>query len=89
MNDKTGQPEKDHHCRDLLERFSAYLERDLDASCCEELEKHLDECHDCVDTMDRLKELVQLCREASSEALPEPSADLRRRILDSLEGEPG
>ncbi len=75
------------HCKDLLERFSSYLDAELDSSCCEQLERHLAECPECVETMEGVRRFITLCRQASSEeAIPPPAdafrARLRKRLLE-------
>lgn len=60
------EPDRQGHCRDLLERFSEYLDGDLEEGCCRELERHLADCADCVSTVDDLSRMLSLCRQASS-----------------------
>ncbi len=75
----------DGHCKDLLERFSAYLDGELDQGCCQELELHLADCVECVDTVDGMRRMLAICRqerEAATGATPSP--EFRRRLLDAL-----
>ncbi len=78
----------DTRCRDLIERYSEFLEGDLDAPCCRQLEEHLRECPDCFRDVDTLHKLRRMCQEiASGSGGPEPEAGLRLRLLARLEQE--
>lgn len=86
MTRKTDQPSG--HCRDILERFSRYLEGELDSADCAELEQHLQDCPDCVRTSQEFKQLLDMCRKyGACKEIPDPSPDLTERILNSLKEE--
>lgn len=76
---------RDGHCRKLLERFSAYLDGDLDQVCCQELELHLADCPGCVDAVEGMRRIVAICEaERRSGTGPKPAADLRLRLLNAV-----
>jgi len=70
------------HCKDLLGMFSDYVDGDLAAEFCTELERHLAECENCriiVDTLRRTVYLVQVTKEPA--LVPD---DVRQRLYRSL-----
>ncbi len=83
MTRKTEHPPG--HCRDILERFSQYLEGDLDPDRGAQLERHLKECPDCIRTSEEFKELLDMCRKyGACKEVPDPSPDLTSRIMNSV-----
>ncbi len=75
----------DGHCKDLLERFSAYLDGDLEHGCCQELERHLDDCMNCVGTVEGMRRMLAICQqERLSGSDVKPSADFRRKLLAAV-----
>ena len=63
-------------CRRLLVSISAYLDGELDATACDEIEAHCQRCADCAAVISGLRATVGLCRQAGSTPLPEA---VRRR----------
>lgn len=70
-----------HHCSELLERFSEYLEKDMDEVCVKELEEHIDECIECATMMSEFQHLVDLYHKMGHQG-PQPclSEDCRKRV---------
>lgn len=68
------------HCKDLLERFSQYIDGELDESLCLEIEHHIADCDDCRIMLDTLKKTIVLYRtkEKEEETLP---LDVRDRLV--------
>jgi len=58
-------------CHDYISGLNDYLDGDMSADLCEEIEKHLGECENCRIMVDTLKQTVVLCREGKPEKLPE------------------
>ncbi len=70
-------------CRELLKRCSAYLEGDLDSTCCEEMEAHLKTCTRCRSMLAELKWTIEACRHTPvAEVPPEVSAAIRARLRE-------
>ena len=65
-------------CRRLLGRISEYLDGDLDASSCVEVENHARSCARCAALIESLRQTVGLCRQAATVPLPD---DVRARAL--------
>ncbi|HZW04208.1 MAG TPA: zf-HC2 domain-containing protein [Anaerolineaceae bacterium] len=73
----------DHnHCKDLLSTLSDYMDGELSAELCTELEMHLRSCENCrivVNTLHKTIELYQAT--AGDESLPTP---VRERLFRNL-----
>ena len=69
-------------CEDLHERLTELTEGTLPTDACEEINRHLAECHDCQLVRQDLEDLARLCREgAQPTTMP---AEVRNRILGML-----
>ena len=73
----TNQPD----CAAILEKVSAYLDQELDAATCAEIDRHCAGCDDCTALIAGLRQTVGLCRETGSRPLP---ADVRARAQASI-----
>jgi anti-sigma factor RsiW len=73
------------HCRVLLERLSAYIDRDLPPADCRRLDAHARRCPRCATVIAELRETVSLCRRAAGKPLPpavrKAARDRIRRLL--------
>lgn len=68
-------------CDDLISNLSDYIDGELDAQTCSELEKHLAGCKNCRLMVDSMKMTVKLCRDGVCEDLP-PA--LQKKLDDKL-----
>lgn len=71
----------DISCEEVIERLFDYLDRELDAHTRQEIDRHLERCHDCFSRAEferRLRERV-----ASTGTQPAPER-LRRRINELI-----
>ena len=76
----------DHgNCQHLLASLSAYLDEEVSAGLCAEIEQHMGECEKCRVVVDTLRQTVDLYR-----TLPQPalSEGARKRLYCSLDLEP-
>ena len=58
------------NCRDLLDKLSEYIDGELDPRLCQEIERHMADCHPCLLFVDSLKKTITLYKYATSEPLP-------------------
>lgn len=72
-----------HHptCREMLEQLSSYIDGELPAALCVELEAHLAECPDCRVMVDTMRKTIVLYRAQSPGELP---ADVKHRLYRVL-----
>jgi anti-sigma factor RsiW len=55
----------------LFERLSEYIDRELDAPTCKEIEAHIKACKPCQVCLNTLKQTVKLCKNLESRQVPE------------------
>ena len=58
------------HCDELIQNLSDYIDGELDAGLCKELEEHLKGCNNCRLMVDSLRMTVKLCKDGRCEDLP-------------------
>ncbi len=74
--------EHEMNCLDILRNMSDYIDGELDAEFCKEIEAHIRSCPDCKIVVDTLKKTLQLYRISGQEiTLPK---DVRERLFGRL-----
>ncbi len=68
-------------CRQLLRLLSDYIDDELEAALCRELEAHLAACENCRIVVDTLRKTVLLYRSAYPPTLP---AEVEERLFQVL-----
>jgi anti-sigma factor RsiW len=71
----------DAACRTILRDISAYLDGELDATACKDIERHCQACSSCRELVDGLRDTIGLCRNAGRTPLPDA---VRQRARDSI-----
>lgn len=69
-------------CREMLGRFSDYIDGDLEAALCAELEAHLEGCADCQVVIDTMRRTITLYRDQATTELPAAVAERLYQALD-------
>jgi anti-sigma factor RsiW len=69
-------------CKDLLGTLSAYIDGELEAELCAQIEQHVAQCTNCSIVVDTLRQTVTLYHDHGHEPLPE---DVRLRLLAALD----
>lgn len=70
-------------CPDILKNLNAYIDGDLDAMLCDQIEAHIDACPNCQIVVNTLKKTIQLYQiDGQETALPN---EARRRLFASLD----
>jgi anti-sigma factor (TIGR02949 family) len=72
----------DHNCKYLLSSLSSYIDGELEARLCAELERHLEDCENCRVVVDSLQKTVSLYRESNANV--ECPEDIRQRLFHTL-----
>lgn len=71
------------NCRHLLSSLSDYVDGELEAQLCAELERHLQGCENCQIVVDSLRKTIYLYRTTAAEiAMPQ---DVRQRLYSRLD----
>jgi anti-sigma factor RsiW len=68
-------------CRKHIQDIADYIDGELDAKLCRELEAHLKDCSNCRLMVDTLKKTVILCKDGKKEELPE---SIRSKLTDAV-----
>ena len=68
-------------CDEVLANISRYLDRELNTTACDAIERHCLACASCAALVTSLRETVGLCRQAGTVPLPE---DVRQRARESV-----
>ena len=69
-------------CFELLEQLSEYIDGRLSANLCDDIEAHLQDCHNCSVVVDTLRKTVQLYQRSSAEdKMPEDMRTMLSQII--------
>ena len=75
----------DEDCRHLLESLSDYVDGDLEAALCDEIERHLDDCEDCKIVIDTLEKTVYLYHQTAITPPVSMPEDVKERLFKRLD----
>lgn len=82
---KPTDPDHSHErCIALFERLSEYIDKELDAPTCREIEAHIKACKPCHVCLDTLKQTVGLCRKLERRQVPEAFSVKLKDAIDAL-----
>ncbi len=73
-----------HHtgCKEVFGALSEYLDRELTADSCAEIEKHLSDCPPCIEFLNSLKKTIGLCKDCTPKEPPPPlRPEAREKML--------
>jgi anti-sigma factor RsiW len=80
------QKQHDHHdsngCQHLLGDLSDYLDSEVSAELCAEIEEHMDGCDNCQVVIDTLRKTIVLYREMPQPDMPD---GVRQRLYKALD----
>jgi RNA polymerase sigma-70 factor (ECF subfamily) len=71
-------------CRALLARLSEYIDGELEAGVCDEIDAHMGGCDPCQRFVEALRRTVRLVESEPAAPLPAEAREEIRRALDSL-----
>lgn len=75
-------------CPETLARISAYLDGELEAGACQDVERHCLQCPACAAVVEGLRQTVGLCREAGAAPLPDHVRQRARERVRTLLSRP-
>lgn len=70
-------------CKEVFAMLSQYLDLELPADACKEIEQHLAGCAPCVEFVESLRKTVELCRAYEPELMPGPLTESARSELET------
>jgi RNA polymerase sigma-70 factor (ECF subfamily) len=68
-------------CREVFAMLSEYLNLELPADACKEMEAHIAGCAPCIEFAESLRKTVELCRHYQPTELPDPLGKNAREEL--------
>ena len=71
-------------CAAMLERVSAYLDRELDEAACRQIDEHCRACPRCAGIVAGLRDTIGLCRATGERPLPPAVAARARAQIQRL-----
>ena len=71
------------NCREVFALLSEYLNLELPAEACKQIENHLAECPPCIEFAESLRKTIDLCRSYQSKVMPEPLSEQARAELEN------
>ena len=71
------------NCREVFALLSEYLNLELPAEACKQIESHLAECPPCIEFAESLRKTIDLCRSYQSKDMPEPLSEQARAELEN------
>jgi RNA polymerase sigma-70 factor (ECF subfamily) len=71
----------DENCKEVFALLTGYLDLELPADTCAEVEAHLADCPPCIEFAESLRKTVELCRRYQPAELPTPLGDQARTEL--------
>jgi len=74
----------DPRCRRIFAALSEYLDEELPATNCRELEQHLMDCKPCLAFLATLKTTIQACRDLPAPKVPPPSPRIRAALREAV-----
>jgi anti-sigma factor RsiW len=75
----------DRHCKQIFAMLCEYLEGQLAARNCCELERHLKDCRPCIAYLESLKATVEACRRYQVGKIPAPSKPVKAALLAAVQ----
>ncbi len=76
-----GSHGRESECKRIFALLSEYLDAELPADSCDEIEAHLKDCPPCLEFLESLRKTVELCRGFRPGELPGPLNEAVRREL--------
>lgn len=72
-------------CEEIFRRLSEYIDHELDASVCDEIESHVQDCEPCIAFINTLRKTVELYNQAGERQMAAAApAGVSRKLKDYL-----
>jgi len=71
----------ERRCKQIFAMLSDYLDGELRAKNCRQLERHLKGCQPCIAYLESLKATVEACRRYRAPRAPAPSKQVKAALL--------
>lgn len=78
---EAGGHKHDESCKQVFELLSQYLDAELPAASCAEIEQHLADCEPCIEFLDSLRRSIALCKDCGCAEVPRPmTSDAKEQL---------
>ena len=71
-------------CREMFEKLSEYIDKELDEVTCKDIEKHARDCIPCQVCLGTLKQAIELCKKMKPEPVPTEFSARLKDLIASL-----
>jgi anti-sigma factor RsiW len=78
-------PHDHSHCLKLFDRFSEYIDGEMDEAQRREIEAHVTECAVCFGCLQSLKRTIALCKHAGRQAVPAVFSQKLHTLLQHIQ----
>jgi RNA polymerase sigma-70 factor (ECF subfamily) len=75
----------DRHCKQIFAMLSEYLDAQLPAKNCRQLERHLKGCRPCIAYLESLKTTMEACRRYKAPRVPALSKQMKAALLAAVQ----
>ena len=72
-------------CRWMFEKLSEYIDNELDAATCKDIERHAKDCIPCQVCLGTLKRTIDMCKQTEPEPVPEMVSARLREFIKTLQ----
>lgn len=69
-------------CKEIFAMLSEYLDMELPANACDEIEAHLKDCPPCIEFVESLQKTIEMCHQYSHDSGPSQLSDTSRAALE-------
>ena len=75
----------DRRCKQIFAMLSDFLDGELAAKNCRQLQRHLKGCRPCIAYLRSLKTIVEACRRYRAPRAPAPSKEVKAALLAAVQ----
>lgn len=71
-------------CREMFEKLSEYIDKELDDVTCKDIEEHARECIPCQVCLGTLKQAIDLCKKMKPDPVPAEFSARLKELISTL-----
>jgi proteasome lid subunit RPN8/RPN11 len=69
----------------MFEKLSEYIDNELDAATCKDVERHAKDCIPCQVCLGTLKRTIEMCKNTEPEPVPEMVSERLKEFIETLQ----
>lgn len=74
-------------CKEIFEKISDYIDKELDDNLCEEIESHIKDCEPCIAFINTLRKTVELFHTTAKDEKSSIPTPVSNNLMDFLKKE--